>query len=87
MSPMPKPTLILELSFDDKEGTLRLLELLEAEGKVQVNIMRARLDERSAWMSLELQGAELRQVWDAAARLQEAACIKDASWKSSSQAS
>jgi hypothetical protein len=74
-----KPAVLnLDLTFGDKEKTLRLLDLLEAEGLVQVNIMRARLDDRSAWMSLELRGPEPR-IWEAAAQLQAIASVKDPS--------
>jgi hypothetical protein len=76
----------LELGFADKERTLRLLDSLWLDPRTVVNIMRARITERHAQLSLELRGPSYR-VAEVASLLTEAASSKDPRWRPRSQAS
>jgi hypothetical protein len=83
----PGPTVLcLELEFNDKPRTLRLLEILAGDAGVSVDILRARLDDNWAWMALELRGANPR-LREVAGLLSDAACVKDPYWKPHSRAS
>jgi hypothetical protein len=81
------PTVLnLELVFNDKARTLRLMRALDADTNVSVNILKARLTPDMAWMELELRGHNPR-LDEVAALLSEAASVKDPFWKPFSRAS
>jgi hypothetical protein len=80
------PTLTLVLGFSDKDGALEMLQSLARDGRVSVNIMKARITETHAWLELVLEGPSPR-VFDVAALLQDAATTKDPHWRPTSRAS
>jgi hypothetical protein len=86
MKRLQPPVLNLELGFSDKDKTLRMLTALASDPRVSVNIMKARITECSAWLELELQGQSPR-IFEVADLLNEAANVKDPSWRPFSRAS
>ncbi len=79
------PTLTLELGFSDKDRALDLLRSLARDGRVSVNIMKARITEAHARLELVLEGPSPR-VFDVASLLQDAATTKDPHWRPTSRA-
>lgn len=86
MKRFPPAVLNLELGFSDKDKTLKLLTVLASDPRVGVNIMKARITEYSAWLELELTGQSPR-VFEVGELLNEAATVKDPTWKPYSRAS
>jgi hypothetical protein len=86
MRRLPPPATVLELGFSDKHQALRLLTALAADPRVSVFINRARITEHSAWLRLELEGESPRIV-EVATLLNDAATIKDPSWRPVTRAS
>ena len=78
--------LILELGFSDKDKTLRMLTALSSDPSVGINILKARITEYTAWLELELTGQSPR-IFEVGDLLNEAAAVKDPSWKPYSRAS
>jgi hypothetical protein len=76
----------LELGFCDKDKTLRMLTALASDPRVGVNIIKARITDHSAWLELELTGQSPR-ILEVGEILNEAASVKDPSWKPFSRAS
>jgi hypothetical protein len=76
----------LELGFSDKDKTLQMLTALASDPRVGVNILKARITEHSAWLELELTGQSPR-IFEVGDLLNEAASVKDPSWKPYSRAS
>lgn len=81
-----RPTLTLHLGFSDKDAALALLHSLAQDGRVNVNIMKARITEHYAQLELELVGSWPR-LFDVASLLQGSATHKDPDWRPTSRAS
>ena len=86
MKKLEPMVLNLKLFFSDKPRTLELLRALDADPRVSVGILKARLCEDTAWMELELRGYNPR-LSEVATLLNDIAAGKDPHWKPVSRAS